>query len=79
MLHEKNIVEVNYEMIIKNKLNNEYELLKEAHSMRHFSTPEIEMLADLSGFTLLKSEEFLTGKNPGADTWGVCYILQKHD
>jgi SAM-dependent methyltransferase len=76
--YQKNIVEVNYEMIIKNKEDDEYELLKEVHMMRHFSTPEIELFANLSGLKVIGSEEFLTAKEPSSDTWGVCYILQKH-
>jgi SAM-dependent methyltransferase len=77
--YQKNIVQVNYEMIIKNKETDEYEHLKEAHRMRHFSTPEIELCAAFTGLKVVKSEEFLTGKEPSSDTWGVCYILQKHD
>jgi SAM-dependent methyltransferase len=77
--YQKNIVQVNYEMIIKNKETDEYELLKEAHIMRHFSTPEIELFASLSGLKVLGSEEFLSSRAPSSDTWGVCYILQKHD
>jgi SAM-dependent methyltransferase len=79
IFYEKNIVHVNYEMIIKNKLSNEYEKLNEVHSMRHFSTPEIKLFAELSGFDLIGSEEFLSAKEPSADTWGVCYILQKYE
>lgn len=79
MDYEKNIIEVHYEMTIKNKFDGKEKILKEVHRLRHFSTPEIELLAEVSGFKLIRSEEFLTAKVPGADTWGVCYILQKHD
>jgi hypothetical protein len=47
--------------------------------LRHYSTPELKLFAELSGFTLIKTEEFFTAKKPGADTWGVCYILQKDE
>jgi SAM-dependent methyltransferase len=79
MNYEKNIIEVHYEMTIKNKCDGQEKILEEVHHLRHFSTPEIELLAKFSGFKLIRSEEFLTAKVPGADTWGVCYILQKHD
>ncbi len=75
--YEENIVEVNYLLIIKNKISCHHEVLKETHYLRHFSTPEIKLLANLSGFDLVRSEEFLTAKQPCNDTWGVCYILQK--
>ena len=79
MNYEKNIIEVHYEMTIKNKLDGQEKILREVHYLRHFSTPEIRLLAKVSGFKLIRSEEFLTAKVPGTDTWGVCYILQKHD
>lgn len=77
--YEQNVVQVNYQLIVKNKLTGQHQVLNETHSMRHFSTPEIKTMAELAGFTLVRSEEFFTAKQPGADTWGVCFILQKND
>ena len=45
--------------------------------MRHFSTPEIKLLAYTTGFELLHAEEYLTKAAPSEKTWGVCYILKK--
>ena len=73
----KNIVEVNYEIWLKNNSNNELSIINEKHPMRHFSIPEIEMLAHFTGFELLRVEEFLTGAEPSKETWGVCFILKK--
>jgi SAM-dependent methyltransferase len=77
--YENNVVQVNYQLIIKNNATQQHELLYETHFMRHFSTPEIMLMAQLSGFRLIHSEQFLTAKQPCADTWGVCYTLQKND
>jgi SAM-dependent methyltransferase len=79
LLYQQNTVNVNYEIIILSKADNQSQLLKESHLMRHFSTPEIKLFAELAGFTMIQSEEFLTANEPGASTWGVCYVLQKHD
>jgi SAM-dependent methyltransferase len=76
--YSENTVEVNYEMTIHHIAENKTETLKETHTLRHFSSPEMKLFAELAGFKLLHAEEFLTKKAPGADTWGVCYILQKH-
>ncbi|MEO5344644.1 MAG: hypothetical protein H7842_15245 [Gammaproteobacteria bacterium SHHR-1] len=46
-------------------------------SMRHFSLPEIDLLAGQAGFARVRAEEFLTGTVPGEGTWGVCVVLQK--
>ncbi|HMF70256.1 MAG TPA: hypothetical protein VK616_02215, partial [Flavitalea sp.] len=58
------------------KKNNQFAELFESHPMRHFSFPEIELLAQQTGFTVLKAEEFLTGAPPTNKTWGVNFILQ---
>jgi SAM-dependent methyltransferase len=79
IFYELNVVEVNYTLIIKDKSSSQYDVLKEKHILRHYSTPEIKLLAQLSGFTVVSCEEFLTGDDPSADTWGVCYILKKND
>jgi len=73
----KNIVNVNYEILITDKQTKKVEVLKETHPMRHFSTPEIELLAELSNFKMVHAEEFLTAERPSENTWGVCFILKK--
>lgn len=72
-----NIVDVNYSIIVKNKSTDKWIEFQEKHPMRHFSIPEISFLAKLTGFELLKAEEFLTGKQPSENTWGVNFILKK--
>jgi len=74
---ERNVVEVNFEVIIKDKLTHTAENIIEKHLMRHFSIPEIKMLAAFTGFKVLLVEEFLTKNSPSENTWGVCFILKK--
>lgn len=74
----KNVVDVNYTILVKDKHTDKWLEFQEKHSMRHFSVPEIELFATITGFELLKSEEFLTGKSPSEQTWGVNYILKKN-
>jgi len=76
--YSENTVDVIYEMTIQREGEHKSEKFEETHILRHFGTPEIKLFAALTGFIFLKAEEFLTSKSPGADTWGVCYILQKH-
>lgn len=73
----ENIVDVHYEVIIENKKDHSFSTLNEKHPMRHFSEPEIALLASSTGFDTIHAEEFLTGNIPGRETWGVCFILQK--
>lgn len=74
-----NIVEVRYTVIAKDLINGEIIEFAENHKMRHFSIPEIGLLAEISEFELMRSEEFLTGKTPSEKTWGVCFVLQKQN
>lgn len=72
-----NVVEVDYDITITNLADGSVEEIQEKHPMRHFSTPEIEILAYATGFELLHAEAYLTKDKPSENTWGVCYILKK--
>ncbi len=73
----KNIAEVNYEMVVRDKGNGRHETIIEKHPMRYFSMPEIEFIAHQTGFNLIAFEEFLTGNEPTLESWNVFVILQK--
>ncbi|MCZ2223448.1 MAG: class I SAM-dependent methyltransferase [Chitinophagales bacterium] len=75
--YQTNVVDVNYEVMIKDKETNISTSIFEKHPMRHFSIPEIELLAAHTGFELVHTEEFLTANEPSENTWGVCFILRK--
>ncbi len=70
----QNIVDVNYEIIIEDKKNCNAKHLHEKHRMRYYSSPEIEYYLSKNGFSLLHQEEWLTGNEPGFDSWGVCFV-----
>lgn len=74
--HIKNTVDVNYHIVVRNKMSNKISEFKEKHSMRHFGVPEIDLLASQTGFSILGAEEFLSGNSPSIKTWGVTFILQ---
>ncbi len=74
---EANVVEVNYDIIVKNKTTLAAAQFSEKHPMRYFSIPEVRLLALQTGFEVMIAEEFLSGGTPGMDTWGVCFILKK--
>ncbi len=77
MNHESNVVNVNFEVFIENKISHTSSTLEETHPMRHFSVNEIDLLAKLTGFKILEKEEFLSSQPASEKTWGVCFILQK--
>jgi SAM-dependent methyltransferase len=73
----ENTVDVHYTIFARQKTSGTMQITTEVHSMRHFSLPEIDLLANQNGFERIGAEEFLSGKPAGNDTWGVCVTLQK--
>lgn len=67
-------VTVNYQMLVQEN-SQRYEI-KEKHKMRYLFQPELEMILEISGFHLVHSEEWMTGREPGSDTWGVLHIAR---
>lgn len=68
--YNDNVVAIDYDFITDVRYS-------EHHEMRHFSIPEIDLLARFTGFELIKAEEFLTGNKPSTNTWGVNFILRR--
>jgi len=73
---EQNKVEVKYLVLIRDKVEGTVEEISEIHPMRYLFTPEVERLLADTGLTLLESQEWMTGRRPGLDTWNVCYIAR---
>lgn len=73
----KNIVDVHYQVKIREVASGKTHEFEEIHSMRHFAVQELDEFAKSSGMVRLVSEEFCTGKQPGEDTWGVCNLYRK--
>lgn len=71
------VVNVNYTIFIEDLINNRFEKIEETHKMRHFTSNEIELFAKMSGFEVVKSEEFLTKSSPSINSWGVMFVLKK--
>lgn len=77
VLHpNENLVDVNYHVFVRERATNAVKELNETHIMRYFFKPEIEMIANASGFAMLHAEEWMTGNPIGQNTWGACFILK---
>ena len=72
----KKLVDVSYTVWIKDKKSTMTEEIREIHHMRYWFLPEIEHLIKEAGFGMLNHGEWMTGKQPGFDTWGV-YIVAR--
>ena len=78
VLHpNRNAVDVNYEIIVKEKSTGQTETINETHSVRYFFKPEIELLFEQTDMELLNCEEWLTSKEVGFNTFGACFVGRK--
>jgi SAM-dependent methyltransferase len=70
----ENIVDVNYRILIRDKKTGKVEEVKEIHRMRYLFKPEVEFMLSDIGMRIIACEEWVTGRVPGFDTWGVCFV-----
>lgn len=73
----ENRIDVNYTVFVRDLTTNACQTFTETHPMRHFSLPELDLLAGASGFERLTAEAFLSGDKPSEKTWGVCLVMRR--
>ncbi len=69
-----NVVDVNYQVFIKKIDTNSFEELQETHRMRYLFKPEVEYFLSQNQMILNQWGEWMTGKEPGFDTWSVYFL-----
>ncbi len=74
--YDTNVVEVNYQILVIDDITNKIEEIDEKHEMRYFFIPEIESFSG-KDFKIISVEEFLTGKKPSINSWGICFVLKR--
>jgi SAM-dependent methyltransferase len=72
----ENVVDVNYHVFVREKSSGNVKELKETHQMRYLFRPEIELLLREAKMNVVEALEWMTGRNPGFDTWGVCFVVR---
>jgi len=70
-----NLVELNYHILAQGKEGGAVEEVKETHRMRYLFRPEMEFFLQKSGMSIVEASEWMTGREPGFDTWGVCFVV----
>lgn len=76
MLHPNdNLVDVNYQVLIKDKNTGLVEELREVHKMRYLFKPEIDHYLKQFQMELIEYREWMTDREPGFDTWGVYFVV----
>jgi SAM-dependent methyltransferase len=73
----ENIVDVAYQVWVEEKAGGRVDQLRETHTMRYLFLPELARLLQAHGFASWTAEEWMTGRPPGPDTWGVCVTARR--
>jgi predicted TPR repeat methyltransferase len=73
----RNVVDVNYEIIIEERSTQKIATIHETHSVRYFFMPELKLLLAQAGMEIVNSEEWVTSKDAGKNTFGVCFVVRK--
>ena len=73
---DKNIVDVNYDVFIKDRISKEVVEKKELHKMRYFFDTELEMICKQVGFDVIQKYEWMSNKNPDFNSWNVVWIIK---
>jgi SAM-dependent methyltransferase len=72
----RNLVDVHYRIIACEKKRGHYSETEETHRMRFLFSPEVELMATQAGFAVIDAHEWMSGRAPGFDTWGVCFVCR---
>jgi SAM-dependent methyltransferase len=76
MYPDENLVELKYHIFARMKQSGSVEEIRESHRMRYLFRPEMELLLRKTGMSIIDSSEWMTGRKPGFDTWGVCFVVK---
>jgi len=74
---QENIVDVNYDIFIEDKITENIIKKKELHKMRYFFDTELEIICEKVGFKIERKLEWLSEKTPSFNSWNVVWIVKK--
>jgi SAM-dependent methyltransferase len=69
--HERNVVDVNYDVFVTEKANGRIANFQEKHPMRCFFDAELEALMQLGGFSPIFRTTWMDGGAPSPSTWSI--------
>lgn len=76
-LHDKrNVVDVDYEVLVINKQTDNVKTIQEIHNMRYFFRPELDLLLRQTGFELVDNLDCQTLKDTTYDSWTSYFIAK---
>jgi len=74
MRANSNLVDINYQVFVNNKLTGKTDIIEETHRLRYLFKPEVAWLLREAGFELVESAEWMTRKKMGFDSWYAYFV-----
>jgi SAM-dependent methyltransferase len=75
VLHpNQNVVDVNYQIFVKDRVSTRTEEIHEQHRMRYLFVPEVELMLGQVGLRLERACEFATDGPLSCATWNVLFV-----
>lgn len=74
---EKNVVDVSYDIILKDKVSGHFSERSELHSMRYFFDTELENICKKVGLSIERKSRWLSDSSPSFDSWNVVWLVRK--
>jgi len=74
---DENVVDVNYDISIKDIDSKKIIKKKELHKVRYFFDTELDMICKQVGFVIKQKYEWMSDKNPDFNSWNVVWIVKK--
>ena len=76
MFLEKDLVDVNFKIEIRNRQTNENTVLHEKHTMHYLFTDKLNTLLDECGLKMVHAEEWMTKQPLTNISWNACYVCK---
>jgi SAM-dependent methyltransferase len=73
----ENLVDVNYQVFIRDKSKDAVEELRETHRMRYLFQPEAKLFMMNFGLEVIECKEWMTCSEPDFSTWGVYFVAKR--
>ena len=74
---DENVVDVNYDVFIKDIDSKKIIEKEELHKVRYFFDTELDMICKQVGFVIKQKYEWMSDKNPDFNSWNVVWIVKK--
>lgn len=73
---QSNIVDVRYNVFIKDKRTLAYAEKQEKHSMRYYFDTDLDLICERAGFEVLGKYKWLTDEPPSFNSWNVVWVVR---